>query len=233
MEKSHFRWTTFRGAGQANHLTNVRTAAVSAIATKSLARPDATVLGIFGTGQQAGIHLQVFSELFSLRTVLVCGSDLARSEEFAQRFATKELPVLPATASDCVEQSQIICTCTTSRQPLFEGSKVRPGTHLNLVGAFQPDAREVDAETIRRGRVVVDTYDGAFAEAGDLLIPLEDGIIERRHIVADLHEILSDKKRGRTDPEEITIFKSVGHAYEDLVAAKMIFDACILPSSYT
>jgi ornithine cyclodeaminase len=116
-----------------------------------------------------------------------------------------------------------LCTCTTSSKPLFDGTWLRRGTHLSVIGAFQPHTREVDDETVRRSRVIVDTYEGALAEAGDLLIPLSNGTIRRDHIVADLHEIASAKKQGRTSDDQITLFKSVGCAVEDLVMAHLIY----------
>ncbi len=128
-----------------------------------------------------------------------------------------------ADAQTVARESDVICTCTTAREPLFDGNWLRPGTHLNLVGAFQPETREVDDTTVRRSRVVVDTYDGAMEEAGDLLMPIKNGSVERSHIVADLHEIASGKKPGRTNPDQITLFKSVGCALEDLVTAQLIY----------
>jgi ornithine cyclodeaminase/alanine dehydrogenase-like protein (mu-crystallin family) len=117
----------------------------------------------------------------------------------------------------------VICTCTNAGEPLFDGGWLRAGAHLNLVGAFQPETREVDDTTVKRARVVVDTYDGALEEAGDLLIPIHKGVIERSHVVADLHEIASGKKPGRACPDEVTLFKSVGCALEDLVTAQLIY----------
>lgn len=117
----------------------------------------------------------------------------------------------------------MICTCTTSPEPVFRGEWLRPGTHINLVGAFQPHTRECDDETMRRARIVVDTYEGALAEAGDILLPLASGAIQREQIVADLHELASGKRQGRTAPEDITVFKSVGCALEDLVTAHWIY----------
>jgi ornithine cyclodeaminase/alanine dehydrogenase-like protein (mu-crystallin family) len=215
----------------ANTLTDVRTAATSAVATKYLARPEAGTLGIFGTGRQARAHIQILARGFKFRRVLVCGSRPERSQEFARQLSQEnELAIEPVEARDCVAESDVICTCTTSKVPLFDGGWVRPGTHLNLVGAFQPNAREVDDETIRRARVVVDTYEGALAEAGDLLIPLDQGVITRDHISADLHEIVSGKKVSRRSPDEITLFKSVGCALEDLVTAKLVYDQASLPT---
>lgn len=209
----------------ANYLTDVRTAAVSAIATKLLSRPEATTLGVFGTGRQALAHILVLRHIRAFRSVLVCGSHSSQSNEFALRLsAIHGIHAKPVDASTCVMQSDVLCTCTTSKVPLFDGSLVREGTHLNLVGAFQPDTREVDDQVINRALIVVDTYKGAFREAGDLLIPLRQGIITRGHIVADLHEIVSGKKPARRNDQEITVFKSVGCAFEDLVIAKFIYD---------
>ena len=210
----------------ANYLTDIRTAATSAVATRFLGRPQAATLGIFGTGRQAWAHLMVMCELREFQRVLVCGSSPARGAQFARRAQEEAgIAVEPVDAAGCAQQSDVICTCTTSSTPLFDGRLLRPGTHLNLVGAFRPETREVDDETIARARVLVDTYDGALAEAGDLLIPLRSGRILRSHIVADLHEIVSGKTPARTHEGEITVFKSVGCALEDLVVATAVVDA--------
>jgi ornithine cyclodeaminase/alanine dehydrogenase-like protein (mu-crystallin family) len=207
----------------ANRLTEVRTAAASALATKYLARPDSATLGVFGTGRQARAHIQVLPAVRAFRRVLVCGSTPERSQAFVRQWpAQQNITLEPADAHHCLAEADVVCTCTTSRVPLFDGRRLRPGTHLNLVGAFQPQAREVDDEAIRRARVVVDTYEGALAEAGDLLQPLERGVIRREHIAADLHELVSGKKPGRRSAQEITLFKSVGFAFEDLVAAALV-----------
>lgn len=208
---------------EANYLTDVRTAATSALATKFMAKKNPTTLGIFGAGRQASAHIEVFAKTFQFKVILVCGSSPQRSTEFARQMrAELGLHVEAVDARNCASSSDVICTCTTSRAPLFPGDLVRPGTHLNLIGAFQPDAREVDESTVRRSRVVVDTYDGALAEAGDLLIPMRNGAIARDHITADLHELVSRKKPGRQSDDEITLFKSLGCALEDLATALLI-----------
>jgi alanine dehydrogenase len=212
-----------RLAASANFLTDLRTAATSAIATKCLAREDARVLAIFGTGRQARAHIQVLPLVRRFERVLVCGNDQTQSREFARKMSEEvRLPVESADAQTCAGQSDVLCTCTTAQVPLFDGNLLRPGTHLNLVGAFQPHAREVDSRTVRRARVVVDTYGGALAEAGDLLIPMKEGVIDRNHIAADLNELLTAKKAGRKSASEITLFKSVGCALEDLVTAELL-----------
>jgi ornithine cyclodeaminase/alanine dehydrogenase-like protein (mu-crystallin family) len=211
----------------ANYLTDLRTAATSAVATKFLARPDSSTLGIFGTGRLARAHLTVLPLVRNFQRVLICGRNPSRSAEFVQQLS-RELSGLTVTAVDartCAAESDVLCTCTSNSAPLFDGRDLRPGTHLNLVGAFRPETREVDTHTILRSRVVVDTYSAAASEVGELLIPLQEGAITRNHVAADLHELVSGTKQGRRSSEEITVFKSVGCALEDLVAAELLLDA--------
>lgn len=209
---------------EANYLTDLRTAATSAVATDLLAKPEAETLGIFGSGRQARIHFSVLPHVRRFRRFLVCGSPRSDLAGFCSAMKQEQgIEVEPVNAETCAREADVLCACTTSTQPLFDSHLLRTGTHLNLVGAFQPHTREVDSETVRRARVVVDTYEGALSEAGDLLIPLRDGVIARDHILADLHEIASGKKQGRNLPEDITLFKSVGCALEDLVTANLIW----------
>jgi alanine dehydrogenase len=209
---------------EANYLTDVRTAATSAVATDLLACKDVETLGIFGSGRQAVAHFAALPRVRNFKRFLVCGS--GRSDLAAFRDKMKSdlgLNLETTNAETLVRESDVICTCTTSPAPLFDGNWLRPGTHLNLVGAFQPETREVDDVTVKRARIVVDTYEGALQEAGDLLIPIKNGTIDRSHIAADLHEIASGKKPARRSAESITLFKSVGCALEDLVTAQLIY----------
>jgi ornithine cyclodeaminase/alanine dehydrogenase-like protein (mu-crystallin family) len=210
---------------EANWLTDLRTAATSALATDLLARRDVSTLGIFGMGRQAAAHFAVLPRVRKFSRFLVCGSRGADGRGFCSRMKQEHaIDVEAVNADTCARESGVICTCTTSPTPVFDGRNLRPGTHLNLVGAFQPETREVDDETMRRAGIVVDTYEGALAEAGDLLLPLRSGAITREQIAADLHEIASGKKPGRRNDDEITVFKSVGCALEDLVTAKLIYE---------
>jgi ornithine cyclodeaminase len=210
----------------ARRLTEIRTAATSALATRFLAREDARTLGVFGCGRQARAHLRILPLVRRFECRLVCGSTLEQSQQFASEMqAELKVRVEAAEPRACVERSDVLCTCTTATLPLFDGSWLRPGTHLNLVGAFQPETREVDDAAVQRARVVVDTYDGALAEAGDLLLPMRRGVISREHLAADLHQLVSGKRPGRRSAEEITIFKSLGCALEDLVAATLVAEA--------
>jgi ornithine cyclodeaminase/alanine dehydrogenase-like protein (mu-crystallin family) len=208
----------------ADYLTDLRTAATSAVATDLLARKDAQTLGIFGSGRQAIAHFAMLPCVRKFKRFLVCGSGRSDMKAFCAKMKKEHaLDVEITDAQTVAKESDVICTCTTARAPLFHGNWLRPGTHLNLVGAFRPETREVDDATVKRARVVVDTYGGAMEEAGDLLIPIKNGSVERSHIVADLHEIASGKKPGRTNPDQITLFKSVGCALEDLVTAQLIY----------
>jgi alanine dehydrogenase len=209
---------------EADYLTDLRTAATSAVATDLLAHKDAQTLGIFGSGRQAIAHLTVLPSVRKFKRFLVCGSGRSDMKAFCAKMKKEHaLDIEAVDAQTVAKESDVICTCTTAREPLFDGNWLRPGTHLNLVGAFRPETREVDDTTVQRARVVVDTYEGALSEAGDVLIPMKNGIIARSHIVADLHEIASGKKPARMSVESITLFKSLGCAVEDLVTAHLVF----------
>jgi ornithine cyclodeaminase/alanine dehydrogenase-like protein (mu-crystallin family) len=211
---------------EANYLTDVRTAATSAVATDLLACKDVETLGIFGSGRLAASHFAALPRVRKFTRFLVCGSGRSDLVTFCASMKKEfNLNVETASAEKLARESDVICTCTSSPTPLFDGNWLRPATHLNLVGAFQPETREVDDITIKRSYVVVDAYDGALQESGDLLIPIKKGTIERSHIVADLHEIVSGKKPGRKSADLITLFKSVGCALEDLVTAQMIYES--------
>jgi len=208
----------------ANYLTDLRTAATSAVATKFLARPEDSTLGIFGTGRLARAHLAVLPLVRNFQRVLICGRTPERSAEFVREVSTEfpGLTIVAADARTCAAESDVLCACTSSPAPLFDGRDLRPGTHLNLVGAFQPHTREADTTTIQRARVVVDTYAAAQSEVGELLIPQKEGAIAPDHVAADLHELVSGKKQGRGSSSDVTVFKSVGCALEDLVAAELL-----------
>jgi alanine dehydrogenase len=211
---------------EANYLTDVRTAATSAVATDMLACKDVETLGIFGSGRLAASHFAVLPRVRKFTRFLVCGSGRSDLMTFCTGMKKEfNLDIETASAEKLARESDVICTCTSSSTPLFDGNWLRPGTHLNLVGAFQPDTREADDITIKHAYVVVDSYEGAPQEAGDLLIPMKNGIVDRSHIVADLHEIVSGKKPGRKSADAITLFKSVGCALEDLVTAQMIYES--------
>jgi ornithine cyclodeaminase/alanine dehydrogenase-like protein (mu-crystallin family) len=178
---------------------------------------------VFGTGRQARAHINVITRVRHFEQVLVCGRTADASRNFAERMSAEtHLPIAAADPRTCATESDVLCTCTSSQTQLFDGNLLRAGVHLNLVGTFQPHAREVDSATVQRARVFVESYEGAPAEAGDLLIPMQEGMIGQTHVAGDLHELTSGKKRGRMTGEDITLFKSVGCALEDLAIAELL-----------
>ena len=198
-------------------LTGLRTAAVSGLATRYLARPDAHRLVIFGAGVQAATHLDAMVKVLPIRTVTVVSRTRSRADELVDRARRSGLDASTGT-SDSVADADVVCTCTTSNEPLFDGALLKPGTHVNAIGAFEPDARELDDATVGAARIVVEDRSAALEEAGDLILPLRSGAITAGDIVADLSEVVAGLE-VRGDPKHITVFKSVGLALEDLAVA--------------
>ena len=204
-------------------LTALRTAAVSGLATRFLARPDAARLVIFGAGVQARSHLEAMCSVRAITDLVVVSRTPEPAEGLAaegRRLGLRAVVGRP----EAVAEADLVCTCTTSSEPLFDGGILRPGTHVNAVGSYHPRTRELDTETIRRARVVVETREVAFEEAGDILIPIHEGVIGEDHVIADLADIV---RGAEVWPwrETVTVFKSVGMAFEDLVVARAIVDA--------
>lgn len=199
-------------------LTSLRTAAVSALATRHLARPDASRLVLFGAGVQAAAHLKAMAAVRPISRLDV----VSRTREPAERLAQQARGMgIEAGVSrpESVRKADLICTCTTSSEPVFDGSLLQPGAHVNAIGAYRPDTREVDDDTVRRSRIVVETREAALREAGDLILPIGAGVITEAAIVADLSEVVRGAE-VRGHPDDITLFKSVGVAFEDLVVAR-------------
>jgi len=198
-------------------LTALRTGAVSGLATRYLARADASRLVIFGAGVQAHAHLEAVATVRSLAHLVVVSRTRDRAERLVERAATMGIEATVGTG-DAVTDADVVCTCTTSTEPLFDGQRLAQGAHVNAVGAYRPETREVDTETVRRARVVVETRAAALEEAGDLLLPIGEGAISADHVIADLQEVV----RGgavREGDEDVTLFESVGLAFEDLAVA--------------
>jgi ornithine cyclodeaminase/alanine dehydrogenase len=211
---------------EAGFLTAIRTGAASAVAAKYLARQDSRLVACFGAGVQAEFQLRCLKAVLPVESIAVIGRDPARAQAFATRMRGA-LGVPVEVARDkraAVREADVVTCATTSSRPVFTGRDLRPGAHVDAVGAFRPTTREIDTETVKRSRVVVDTYHGAWAEAGDLLIPIKAGAITRRHVRAELAEVVARKKPGRTRPDEITLFKSVGWAPEDAASARLAYD---------
>lgn len=202
-------------------LTELRTAALTALVTRAVAPPDPSRLVLFGAGAQARAHLDALLDVYALERVDVVDRVRERAEALAERARAAGVDAAAA-GPEVVAAADLVCTCTTSDSPLFDGALLRSGAHVNAIGAFQPHARELDDATVRRARIVVETRAVAFAEAGDLLIPLQAGVIEPERIVAEVPEVLVG---GLPDGEgDITIYKAVGHAYEDLIVAAAVME---------
>jgi ornithine cyclodeaminase len=199
-------------------LTDRRTAAASTLAGRFLARPDSRRLLVLGSGKVAAALAEAWCDRFPIEEVAIWSRNPANAAARAARLAAHGLPAR-ATESADPAGFDIVAAATLSETPLIRGAAVDPGTHVDLVGAFRPTMRESDAALIARARLVVDTRAGALAEAGDVLAAIAEGAIGPEHIAADLGELCRGEKPGRRDAAEVTVFKSVGWAGEDLAAA--------------
>jgi alanine dehydrogenase len=210
-------------------ITEMRTAAVSGAATDVLARAGAGVLAVLGAGVQARSHIEAMAEVRRLAEVRVWNRTPARAGSLAA--AVRERLGLAATAARTAEEAvrgaDLVCTVTASETPVVRGAWLRPGTHLNCIGAFRATMREVDTEAVVRSRVFVDSRAAALAESGDLVIPLREGAIGETHIRGEIGEVFAGRIQGRTAADEITMFESVGQAVEDVATAEFVYqEAC-------
>ena len=210
---------------EGSYITAVRTGAVSGVATEYLAKKDATTVGIFGAGTQAQTQLEAVMAVRNIESVLVHDIAPEKTARFSEQMSQR-LRIEVRAEDDrerVAEESEIIITASTSKVPVFKGDSLSQGTHLNAIGSFTPDARELDDSTILRAKIVVDSLDAALAEAGDLLIPMRAGIFQRNQIHAELGEIIAGRKKARENDLEITVFKSVGLGIQDAAVARLAY----------
>jgi ornithine cyclodeaminase/alanine dehydrogenase-like protein (mu-crystallin family) len=205
----------------AEHLTAMRTGAASGVATQQLARPDAATATIFGAGAQAGAQLEAVCAVRAIRQAFVFSREGA--DAYAARMTARlGIPVTVTTdARAAVEAADVICTATNSMTPLFDGAWLRPGTHINAIGAYQRTMRELDTTTMLRSRVFVDGRQAALAEAGEIMIPFGEGLYAPDQVAGEIGDLLLGRVAGRTTPDAITVFKAVGMAVQDAVAAPL------------
>jgi ornithine cyclodeaminase/alanine dehydrogenase len=210
-------------------LTAMRTGAASGVATEYLARDEKNMtVGIFGTGVQAQMQLWAVCEVRSIKTALAYDINAEAANNFAHLMSDKlGIELIVEDDPDKLLQADIICTATSSPTPIFDGSKVKPGTHINGIGSHTPNARELDTVIVRRSKFFGDSREACFHEAGDIIIPLNAGEIGESHYFADIGEVVTAKKEGRVSDEEITIFKSNGLAVQDAATAKLVYDKAI------
>lgn len=208
---------------EAGYLTAVRTGAASGAAADALARRDARVAAVFGAGVQGRTQLEAVAAVRPLRKALVFDVDPRAAAAFAGEMGAKlGFDIEPATGPTALREADIICTATTSATPVFDDRDLKPGVHINAVGSYKPHIREIPGETVRRARLFVDETRSCLEEAGDILIPLGEGLIGKDHIRAEIGEVLAGLKPGRCSEDEITVFKSVGNAVEDLAVASLV-----------
>ena len=209
----------------ASAITAIRTAAVSAVATRVLAREDASELAIIGTGVQAHSHLSAMSCVRPIRRARIASRNFEHARKFvAETQAHFDFSIEPVeTLEAAVTGAEMIVTATTSREPVVQRNWVAAGTHINAIGTYSPRAREIDTATMLAAKLFVDRRESALNEAGDYLIAANEGAIGPEHICAELGELLLGTAPGRTSPDEITLFKSLGIAIEDLAAAAYLY----------
>jgi ornithine cyclodeaminase/alanine dehydrogenase len=211
------------------YLTAVRTGAASGVATKYLARGgDGQVAAIFGTGVQAKMQLLAVAEARKLSKALIYDISRQAVENFMEEMGPKiDFPLVVASGPGEMLDSDIICTATSSITPVFDGSLVKPGTHINGIGSHTPNARELDTAIVKRSLFIGDSREACFSEAGDIMIPLQEGAVSESHFHAELGEIITGKKQGRANGHQITIFKSNGLAIQDAATAKLVYEKAV------
>lgn len=205
-------------------LTALRTGAASGAATELLAREDASVVTIFGAGAQGLTQAWAVTTVRPIERVYVCDVSETARTSFAERLArydsTLAKKVAPtADVAMAVRESDVICTATTSRQAVFDAADVKPGTHINAIGAFTPEMQEIPIETVATSRLIVDSIEAVMAEAGDLLKAIDADRLKREDVSLELGQVVADPSKGRKSTEEVTFFKAVGVAVQDVVVA--------------
>ncbi len=211
------------GLVEGSTLTALRTGAASGVATRWLSRPESEVLAVFGAGVQARTQAQAVCAVRPIRSIIVFDPLASRAEGFARDVARLGPPVpadvRPASSpAEAVRRADIICTATTSSTPVFDDHDLRPGVHINAVGSYQPQVQEIPSQTVARAKVVVDSAEAALDETGDLIQPIAAGLFAPERIHAEIGQVASGAKPGRASNEEITLFKSVGLAVQDMAA---------------
>ncbi len=203
-------------------LTAIRTGATSGLATDLLARSDAHTVAVFGAGVQGRTQLEAMCCVREVCTVLVCDPNAVAAQQMVEEMKGRgRIPVdIQAVDADtAAARADVLCTATVSPTPVFADQELKPGCHVNAIGSFQPEVQEIPAATVARARVFVDNRQAALAESGDLIQPLRAGLITADHVAAEIGQLLIEHCVGRTTPEEITLFKSVGLAVQDAAAA--------------
>jgi len=208
----------------AKSVTGIRTGAASGLATYELARRDSSVAAIFGAGVQARYQLEALCNVREIKYVQLFNLNLERSKSFIKEMGNRfNINIEIVSHISELKKADIICTATSSKSPLFEDEHIAKGTHINAIGSYKPDVREIPSLTVKRAKVVVDSKTSCLREAGDIIIPIKEGIFTEEKIYAELGEIINSKVNSRENDKEVTLFKSVGNAAQDLSSAIYIF----------
>jgi len=208
-----------------NMITKKRTAATSALASKFLSRKDSSSMLLVGTGALAPELIAAHCQVRDIMKVYIWGRNFEKAEKIANDINIDGIELIPIKdLKKGVKESDIVSTATLSKDALIKGEWLHDGQHIDLVGSYRPEMREADDLVIARSSIFIDSYEGAPSESGDLALPIADGLISIQDIKADLFEMCREEKGGRISDKEITCFKSVGHALEDLVAAQLVYD---------
>jgi ornithine cyclodeaminase len=205
----------------AEPVTKIRTACATAAATDALARADASVLAVFGTGIQAEAHLRALPLVRPFRDILLWGRSAERARQFAEQMSDQLGQAINVVSDgrDAAASADVICTVTSSAEPVVLGEWVRPGTHVNLVGSSYLGPVEVDSALVAKARYFADYRPGVLAQAAELAVAREAGLVDDSHVVGEIGEVLAGRVRGRENDSQITIYKSLGHVAQDLAAA--------------
>lgn len=209
------------------YLTAVRTGAASGVATKYLAREDVgQTVGIYGAGVQAEMQLWAVAVARKLSKAIVYDISEDALKAFVSKMSSKlNLEIVKADSpDDMLAESDIICTATSSATPIFDGNKVNPGTHINGIGSHTPAARELDTAIVKKSKFIADSYEACLKESGDIMIPIEEGALDKSHMFAELGEVVTGRKPARENKDEITLFNSNGLAIQDVATAKLVYD---------
>src|SRR5574341_322245 len=207
------------------YITAVRTACASAMATKALANPDVSVLGILGAGVQARAHIQALTRVRKLSIIKLyspSGASAASIKEDLEKESGVAIEVAK-NAETAVRDSDLLVTATTAKEPIVKPEWLEPGLHINAVGSHRPDLREIDGATLARAKIVVDSRAAIMAECGDILLALKEGSVTEDAIHGEIGEVLAGTKPGRSSANEITLYKSVGIAIQDVATAQLVY----------
>ena len=208
----------------AEPITKIRTACATAVATDALARKDADVLAIFGTGVQAEAHLHALPLVRPFREILLWGRSADKTQLFAEQMSEKIGQPVTAVLNgrEAATAAAVICTVSSSREPVLLADWVRPGTHINLVGSSMLGPVEVDSALVAKARYIADYRPGVLAQGSELAVARDAGLVDDSHVIAEIGEVLAGRVRARENDEQITIYKSLGHVAQDLAAAAYI-----------